>query len=70
MAENNAATQNMKTLVIKRSAFRQAILPQNYSGLAQTLSTVCTSLTGEIAEALATLEMHPPVKDDALVPKG
>jgi uncharacterized lipoprotein YmbA len=48
--------QNTKTMIIKRSEFRQPIIPQNYSGLAKTLSTACASLSGEIAEALATLE--------------
>jgi len=51
--------ENSKTLVMKRSEFRQPIIPQNYSGLAKTLSTVCASLTSEIASALATLETHP-----------
>jgi hypothetical protein len=48
--------QNGKTMVIKRFEFRQPIVPQDYSGLAKTLSTACASLSGEIAEALATLE--------------
>jgi uncharacterized lipoprotein YmbA len=48
--------QNMKTLMIKRSEFRQAIMPQDYAGLVKTLSTVCASLSGEIAQALAGLE--------------
>ncbi len=50
--------QNTKTLIIKRSEFRQPIIPQNYSGLAKTLSSACASLSSEIAEALATLETH------------
>ena len=57
--------QNTKTMVIKRSEFRQPIMPQNYSGLAKTLSTVCASLSSEIAEALATLEIHPKTKEGA-----
>ena len=48
--------QNMKTLIIKRSEFRQPIMPQDYAGLVKTLSTVCASLSGEIAQALAGLE--------------
>ena len=32
--------QNTKPVIIKRSEFRQPIIPQNYSGLAKTLSTV------------------------------
>ena len=51
--------QNMKTMIIKRSEFRQPITPQNYSGLAKTLSMACASLSSEIAEALVTLEAHP-----------
>jgi uncharacterized lipoprotein YmbA len=51
--------QNAKTVDIKRSEFRQPIMPQNYSGLAKTLSAACASLSGEIAEALAKLEIHP-----------
>ena len=51
--------QNAKTMIIKRSEFRQPIIPQNYSGLVKTLSTACASLSSEIAEALATLETHP-----------
>ena len=54
--------QNMKTLIIKRSEFRQPIKPQDYSGLAKTLSAACTSLSSEIAEALAMLENHPETK--------
>ena len=50
--------QNTKTMIIKRSEFRQPIIPQNYSGLAKTLSTVCASLSSEIADALAKLETH------------
>ena len=51
--------QNTKTIIIKRSEFRQSIVPQNYSGLAKTLGMACASLSSEIAEALATLETHP-----------
>jgi uncharacterized lipoprotein YmbA len=61
--------QNTKTLIIKRSEFRQPIIPQNYSGLVKTLSTACASLSSEIAEALATLETHPLKKEDAPLPK-
>jgi uncharacterized lipoprotein YmbA len=50
--------QNAKTLIIKRSEFRQSIVPQNYSGLVKTLSMACASLSSEIAEAIATLESH------------
>ena len=47
--------QNSKTVIIKRSEFRQPIIPQNYSGLAKTLSTACASLSSQIAQALSTL---------------
>jgi uncharacterized lipoprotein YmbA len=60
-------TQNFKTMMMKRSEFRQPIIPQNYSGLAKTLSTVCRLLSSEIAEALATIETHPETKKDARV---
>ncbi len=50
--------QNSKTVIIKRYKFRQPIIPQNYSGLAKTLSTACASLSNEIAEGLVTLETH------------
>jgi uncharacterized lipoprotein YmbA len=50
--------QNAKTMIIKRSEFRQAIIPQSYYGLAKTLSIACASLSSEIAEALAELETH------------
>ncbi len=55
--------QNTKTMIIKRSEFRQLIKPQNYSGLAKTLSTACATLSSEIAEALATLENKPENKE-------
>jgi len=48
--------QNSKTVIIKRSEFHPPIIPQNYSGLAKTLSTACASSSSEIAEALATLK--------------
>lgn len=48
--------ENSKTLIMKRSEFRQPISPQNYSGLVKTLSAACASLSSEIAEALAALE--------------
>jgi uncharacterized lipoprotein YmbA len=50
--------QNSKTMIIKRSEFRQSIIPQNYSGLVKTLSMACASLSSEIVEALATLDTH------------
>jgi hypothetical protein len=56
-------------MIIKRSESRQPIIPQNYFGLAKTLSTACASLSSEIAEALATLETNPKTKEDAPVSK-
>ena len=50
--------KNAKTVIIKRSEFRQSIVPQNYSGLVKALSITCASLSSEIAESLATLETH------------
>jgi uncharacterized protein len=47
--------QNSKTVMIKRSEFHRPIVPQNYSGLAQTLSSECASLSSQIAGALAGL---------------
>jgi len=55
-----------KTMIIKRSEFRQPIIPKNYSGLAKTLSMACASLSSDIAEALAALDK---TKEDASVPK-
>jgi len=48
--------KDSKTLLVKRSEFRKAINPPNYSGLAQTLSTACSSLSDQIAQALASLK--------------
>ena len=47
--------QNSKVVIIKRSEFHQPINPQNYAGLAQTLSTACASLSSQIAQALVIL---------------
>ena len=58
--------QNSKTVIIKRSEFRDAINPQNYLGLAKTLSTECSSLSSQITEAMATLKTKmdvPALKD-------
>jgi uncharacterized lipoprotein YmbA len=49
--------QNSKTVMIKRSEFHQPIIPQNYPGLVKTLSSACASLSGQIAEALASLDI-------------
>jgi len=48
--------QSLRTLIIKRSEFRRPIIPQDYAGLARTLSDVCASLSREIAEQLATMQ--------------
>jgi uncharacterized lipoprotein YmbA len=60
--------QNTKTMVVERSEFRQPIIPQNYSGLANTLSTACAALSGEIAEVLAKLEAGPKTKEETPEP--
>ena len=52
-------TQNMKTILIKRSALLRPITPQNYAGLAETLSMSCAALSREIAQALAELNARP-----------
>jgi len=49
--------QGPKTLMIKRSEFRQPINPQNYSGMAKALSAACSSLSVQIAEALASFRI-------------
>ena len=51
--------QNSKTVIIKRSEFRTAIIPQNYSGLAKTLSSACASLSSQIADALRSAQPAP-----------
>lgn len=48
--------QNAKTVMIKRFEFRQPIIPQNYSGVAKTLSKACASLSSQISLELATLK--------------
>ena len=48
--------QNSKVMMIKKSKFRRPIMPQNYSGLVQTLSHECASLSGQIADTLGTLQ--------------
>lgn len=47
--------RDKKTLLTKRSQFRQPIQPHTYSGLANALSSACASLSSEIAGALASL---------------
>lgn len=46
-------------LLTRRSQFRQAINPHNYSGLAGALSTVCASLSSEIVQALQGVVKQP-----------
>lgn len=48
-----------KMLITKKSGFSRPIDPQNYSGLARTLSSACASLSGEIAGSLAALAAQP-----------
>jgi uncharacterized lipoprotein YmbA len=63
--------KNTKTVIIKRSEFRQAIIPQNYSGLTKTLSSACASISSDIAQALATLETSSlKTKEDLSAAKG
>lgn len=50
--------QNSKAVIIKRSEFRTAITPQDYTGIAKTLSASCASLSGQIARVLATLKIN------------
>lgn len=52
--------QKAKMVFIKKSAFTQPVLPQTYLGLASTVSTVCASLSAQIAEALGTLKPADP----------
>ncbi|TRZ93769.1 membrane integrity-associated transporter subunit PqiC [bacterium] len=47
--------KNKKMAVTKRSEFRQPIEPHSYSGLVEALSTVCASLSTEIARELVSL---------------
>jgi len=49
-------TITSKPLFMKRSEFRKSIMPQNYAGLAKTLSLVCTSVSDEIAQELSILQ--------------
>ncbi len=53
--------RNTKTLLIKRSEFRHPVIQKNYPGVVEALSMVCTSLSGEIAQALVVLENSSPV---------
>lgn len=48
--------QSSKTVIIKRFEFRQPIIPQNYSGVAKTLSIACASLSNQITQELAKLK--------------
>ncbi len=58
-----------KMLFIKRSEFRQPIVPHNYSGLVKALSDACASLSAEIAGALESLGASPEMIDDTSAPK-
>jgi len=51
--------KNKKMAITKRSEFRQSIKPHNYSGLVEALSTVCASLSNEIAQGLVSLADQP-----------
>lgn len=50
--------QSMKTVITEKSIFKQTIVPQDYFGLAKTLSAACASLSSEIADKLTFLETH------------
>ena len=47
--------QNHKMLFSKRSEFRRSINPPNYTGLAQTLSEECISLSSEMSQKIVSL---------------
>ena len=49
---------NSNTVFIKKSNFTQTILPHNYLGIAKTLSTLCNSLSTQIAESLKKTGTH------------
>jgi uncharacterized lipoprotein YmbA len=51
-----------KTVVVKKSEFRQPVKPHDYSGLAEALSAVCASWSAEISASLAELVNQPQVK--------
>lgn len=53
-----------KMAIIKRTEFRQAISPHNYSGLVKTLSAACASLSSEIAGELESLGALPEEKEE------
>lgn len=48
-------SENKKMVLTERSEFSKPIEPHNYSGLAETLSMECASLSGEIAKTLSAL---------------
>lgn len=52
--------QNTKTIVIRRSEFREPVTPPTYSGLVKAMSTACASLSRAIAEELGALSSLPP----------
>jgi uncharacterized lipoprotein YmbA len=55
-------SKTKEMLLTKRSQIRQAINPHTYSGLAQTLSKVCSLLSIEIAEKLSELSVKSKAK--------
>ncbi len=48
--------QRMTTLKIKRTTFKQAIMPQDYFGLVKALSAACAVLSHDIADTLAMIK--------------
>lgn len=57
--------QKNKMMLMKRFEFRNPINPHSYSGLVETLSMACVSLSSEIASAVAMLATQPEVKGEA-----
>lgn len=51
--------QTTKMVLLKSSTIHQPIIPPGYPGLTKALSTACTALSSEIAEALAQLDDLP-----------
>jgi len=61
--------QKSKVLMIKKSVFRQAINPQNYSGLVQTISKACALLSAQIAQFFCNLGVIASPKGEAISQK-
>lgn len=57
--------ENRRMLAVKKSEFRQAIMPKDYSGLARGLSVACAALSAEIGEKLAEVTAEPAAQPDS-----